>query len=184
MGTGDVHVAVERIAGKLAELGIPYAICGGLAVAAHGHVRMTADVDVLLTAEGLRRFKTEAIGAGWLDRFPDSRGAIDQDRRVPIDFLLTGGCPGDGRPRGIRFPDPATAAVTIDGKRILALPRLIELKLASGMWAPERLQDLADVLQLIRVNRLDRSFAAKLHADVQEKYRELWTYAQRPANEP
>ena len=71
MGTADVQQAAVRLAKKLEELGIPYAICGGLAVFAHGHERMTKDVDVLLTAEGLRRFKEHARPAA--GRRPGSR---------------------------------------------------------------------------------------------------------------
>lgn len=85
MGTADVQVAADRLAAKLSELGIPYAICGGLAVTAHGHARTTSDVDVLVTADGLARFKRDAIGRGWLDRFPGSRGVRDTERRAPID---------------------------------------------------------------------------------------------------
>jgi len=183
MGTSDVQLAADKIAAKLQELGIPYAICGGLAVTAHGHPRTTSDVDVLLTAEGLQKFKEHAIGLGWLDRVPGGRGVRDVERRVPIDFLLTGGMPGDGKPRGVRFPDPAAASVELDGKRFLSLPRLIELKLASGMSAPDRPQDFADVIQLVRANSLPATFAEGLHAEVQEKYRELWGYAQRPTGE-
>lgn len=39
-------------------MGIPHAICGALAVTAHGHVRVT--VDVLLTPEGLSSFPTSS----------------------------------------------------------------------------------------------------------------------------
>jgi hypothetical protein len=183
MGTADVQLAANRLAAKLEELQIPYAICGGLAVAAHGHRRTTVDVDVLLTPSGLQRFKEQALGRGWLERFAGSRGVRDTEHRTPIDFLLTGGAPGDGQPRGVRFPDPAACAVVIDGKRFVDLPRLIELKLASGLSAPDRLQDFADVIQLIRANALPEAYAEGLHAEVQPKYRELWGYAQRPTGE-
>jgi hypothetical protein len=104
--------------------------------------------------------------------------------RVPIDFLLTGGIPGDGTPRGVSFPDPVDVAVEIAGCRYLALGRLVELKLASGLSAPDRLQDFADVIQLIRKNTLGEHFADQLHPYVQPKYRELWGYAQRPSDLP
>ena len=180
MGTSDVQLAVDKIAAKLEELGIPYAICGGLAVTAHGHARTTVDVDVLVTAEGLERFKQEAIGHGWLDRFPGSRGVRDTERRVPIDFLVAGGNPGDGQPRAVRFPDPAAASEVLGGRRYLTLPRLIELKLASGMTAPDRLQDFADVIHLIRARGLAEGFAVQLDPEVRDKYRELLGHAQRP----
>jgi len=184
MGTSDVHVALDRVTRKLDELGIAYAICGGLAVNAHGHPRATTDVDVLLTAEGLAKFKANALGLGWLEKFPGSRGVRDAERRVPIDILLCGGIPGDGTPHGVVFPDPTAVAIEKEGKRYLALGTLIELKLASGLSSPARLQDHADVLALIRVNRLGEQFAEGLHPYVRARYRELWAHAQEPDGLP
>lgn len=184
LGTSDVHLALQRVVQKLDELQIPYAICGGMAVNAHGHRRATVDVDLLLTADGLAKFKANALGLGWLEKFPGSRGVRDAERRVPIDVLVTGGIPGDGTPHGVVFPDPAAVAVEIEGKRYLSLAKLVELKLASGLSAPDRLQDFADVIALIRANRLGGHFGDALHGYVQAKYRELWGYAQRPTDLP
>src|SRR4051794_23227568 len=43
-----VHDALRRIAQRLDELGIPYAIAGGMALFMHGYRRMTDDVDILV----------------------------------------------------------------------------------------------------------------------------------------
>jgi hypothetical protein len=184
MGSSDVHVALERVARKLEELQIPYAICGGMAVNAHGHQRTTAGVDVLLTPAGHARFKAHAVGLGWVEKFPGSRGLRDAERKVPIDFLLTGGIPGSGEPHGVVFPDPAAVAIVQAGCKYVSLAALVELKLASGLTAPDRPRDFDDVIQLIRSNRLGEHFADGLHAYVQPKYRELWGYAQRPSDLP
>jgi len=178
MGTADVQKAAVRLARALEELGISYAIAGGLAVAAHGHVRLTVDVDVLLTEEGLREFKQHRLGRGWVERFPGSRGLRDTEVGVDIDVLLTGGFPGDGKPKEVCFPDPVAASQDVEGTRILSLDRLIELKVASGMTAPHRLQDLADVVSLIRVNRLGEEFSDRLAPSVREKFHELRRLAQ------
>ena len=61
---------------------------------------------------------------------------------------------------------------------LLPLPKLIELKLASGISAPHRLRDLADVLELVRCARLGRELAEALDPSVREKYFELWQAAQ------
>ena len=53
-----------------------------------------------------------------------------------------------------------------------------ELKLASGMTAPHRLKDLADVIEVIRILQLPSEFAAELDPYVREKYRDLWQTAQ------
>ena len=47
MGQADVQKAALHLTARLTELSIPYAICGGLAVTAHGHLRVTVDVDPL-----------------------------------------------------------------------------------------------------------------------------------------
>jgi len=46
------------------------------------------------------------------------------------------------------------------------------------MSAPHRLRDLADVIELIRVNELTEDLARDLHPYVREKYLELWRAAQ------
>lgn len=141
------------------------------------------DVDVLLTPAGLRRFKEESLGLGWRERFKGGKGVIDSQNQVRIDILVTDDYPGDGQPKPVRFPDPGDASVLMDGLSFVSLPCLIELKLASGISAPERLQDLADVIALIRANSLGKEFAAGLNRYVREKYEELWELAQRPQGE-
>src|SRR2546429_150545 len=49
----------------------------------------------------------------------------------------------------------------------------IALNLASGMTAPDRLKDLADVQELIKTKSLDSSFATRLDTSVQNKFVEL-----------
>ncbi|HET6201997.1 MAG TPA: hypothetical protein VFI25_04245 [Planctomycetota bacterium] len=179
-GRSDVHKAARKIARTLEGLGIDYAIVGALAVNAHGEPRMTSDVDVLVTPEGLARFKAACLGRGYVEKFSGSRGVRDTENKVAVDFLLTGGYPGDGKPKPIRFPEPSKVGVEGAEYRVLSLRPLIELKLASGITAPHRLQDLADVIALIRARTLPLEFAEKLHPFVREKYRELWRQAQEP----
>jgi hypothetical protein len=95
-----------------------------------------------------------------------------------VDVVLAGEYPGDGKPKPVAFPDPARVAVR--GRRVALLPleKLIELKLASGMSAPHRLEDLADVLELIRALALPLETAVSLDASVRGKYEELWRAAQ------
>src|SRR5580692_4684180 len=86
----------------------------------------------------------------------------DTENGVPIDVVLAGEYPGDGRPKPVAFPDPAVAAVHGDRIALLPLPQLVELKLASGMTAPHRLRDLADVLKPVRVLGLPAGFGDSL----------------------
>jgi hypothetical protein len=174
MGEADVVRALERLAGMLDELGIPYAVVGGMALNEWGFQRVTVGVDVLLTADGLRRLRERALGRGYAEKFPGSRGLRDLEAGVDIDVLVAGEYPGDGKPKPVAFPDPAAAAVR--GRRVALLPleQLVELKLASGTSSAHRLRDLADVLDLIRVLRLPRELASRLDLSVRPKYEELW----------
>jgi hypothetical protein len=73
----------------------------------------------------------------------------------------------------------------VRGRRValLPLPTLIELKLASGMSAPHRLKDLADVIELVRALSLAKDLGSSLDASVRGKYEELWDAAQTPERE-
>jgi len=184
MGTSDVHIAMARVVKTLEELGIPYAICGAMAVNAHGLKRATEDVDILLTPEGHAKFKAHAIGLGFVEKFPGSRGFKEAETKVPIDFLLTGGIPGDGVPRGVVFPDPAAIAIEHLGKKYVALGTLIEMKIASMLSRRDRLRDGDDVIRLIRANEVGENFGDSLHPYVHAKYRELWRDAQLPPAHP
>jgi hypothetical protein len=183
MGDADVQRAAKRLSATLNRMDVPYVICGALAVTAYGHVRLTQDVDVLLTAEGLRQFKAQWLGKGWVERFPGSKGMRDTEHNVKIDVLLAGDFPGDGKPKPVVFPDPATVAIDLGGAHTIILSKLIELKLASGMTAPDRPRDLDDVIQLIRANTLQQDFAEQLHPWVRNKFDELWHYAQLPTDD-
>jgi hypothetical protein len=129
---------------------------------------------VLLTKAGLEKFREELIGLGYRPAF---EGSTKQFRtaaeNVPIEFITAGEYPGDGLPKPVKFPNPSEDFVVIDGVKTVTLEKLIELKLASGMTAPDRLKDLADVQELIKTKSLDDSFAGKLDSFVQDKFLEL-----------
>ena len=64
MGEAEVYKALEKLAGVLDSLGIPYAIIGAMALNEFGYQRTTVDGDVLLTATGLATFKASHLGPG------------------------------------------------------------------------------------------------------------------------
>jgi hypothetical protein len=98
---------------------------------------------------------------------------------VKVDVLIVGDYPGDGKPKPISFPTPESAReIRDESLPYLNLKSLLELKIASGMTAAHRLQDLADVIQLIRINALPQDYSGQLNAFVREKFIELWQSAQ------
>lgn len=178
MNESPVQKAAHDIARHLDELGIAHAIAGALALGVHGVVRASEDVAVLLPRENLERFKKAWLGRGYVNLRPEGKAVRDIRHNVEIAFVLVGDFPGDGKPKPVAFPAPATASELSGKLRVITLPRLVELKLASGMTAPHRLQDLADVQRLIEARNLPQAFREDLDPYVREKFDELWQSAQ------
>jgi hypothetical protein len=178
-GKGAVQRALQKITRRLHDLGIPYTVVGGLALFNHGYRRFTEDVDLLVTKENLAIIHEKLEVLGYLPPFAHSKNLRDTELGIKIEFLLTGEFPGDGKPKPVAFPEPASSSVTIDGVHYLTLESLVELKLASGMTNPGRAKDLGDVTELIKALNLPLAFAEKLNPFVQERFREIWRSAQR-----
>jgi hypothetical protein len=172
---GAVQDALRRIASQLTTLGIPYAVVGALAMFRHGYRRFTEDVNLLVTRAGLRSIHSKLTGHGYEPKFTGSKALRDIETGVRIEFVLAGDYPGDGKPRPVSFPDPASVAVELEGIRYVNPIALIEFKLASGMTDGQRLKDLADVQEMIKSLRLPREFAQSLNPYVRDKFNELWT---------
>jgi predicted nucleotidyltransferase len=174
MGEGTLNETLRRVAKDLESRGIEYSVIGAIALNSYGYRRFTEDIDLLLTQAGLEKFQNELVGLGYRPAF---QGATKKFRtteeNVTVEIITSGEFPGDGKPKPVVFPNPNDVSVEIDGIKTLTLEKLIELKLASGMTAPHRLKDLADVQELIKLKHLDADFAEKLNPFVREKFLEL-----------
>jgi len=179
MGQGELNQSLARLVRSLERHGIDYMVVGAIALITHGYKRFTEDIDLVMTREGLDAFHRELIGRGYAPKFPGAKKRLRSTADgVSIDVITSGEYPGDGKPKPVVVPRPEEASIEIDGIRIVTLEKLIELKLASGMSAPHRLKDLADVLELIRAAGLQESLASRLDPSVRAKYEELWAAAQ------
>jgi len=175
MNEGVVFETMKRMAQRLHDEGISYAVIGGLALAAHGYVRMTLDVDILLTPKGLADFREKIVRKGYVADFPGAAKSFrDAETKVKIKVITTGEFPGDGLPKPVSFPDPEGQTVEEDDVLILNLEKLIELKLASGLSATHRMRDLADVQDLIIALDLPLELQDKLDKSVQTEYQRIW----------
>jgi hypothetical protein len=174
MGEGKLNKALTRLTSDLEEHHIDYAVIGAVALLAHGYPRFTEDIDLVLTSEGLEKFHSELIGLGYAPAFPGARKRFRSlGHNITIEVMITGDYPGDGKPKPVKMPVPSEASIQIDGASYVTLEKLIELKLASGITAPDRLKDLADVQELIKLKKLDASFADQLDPSVRPKFLEL-----------
>lgn len=164
-GTDGVHQTMRRVASCLDDAGIAYCIVGGMAVNAHKHRRTTADVDILLTSDGLREFETQLSNTEFEKEPKRSRRFLDPTTGVTFDILVTGLFPGSGEPGPIAYPDPSAVAEKHDNLNVVELSTLVEMKLAA-----RRYKDFADVVELIRQNGLDESFQDILHSTVRSDF--------------
>ncbi|MCU0239617.1 MAG: nucleotidyltransferase family protein [Pyrinomonadaceae bacterium] len=174
MGEGIINETLRRVTADLENRGIDYSVIGAIALNQHGYRRFTEDIDLLMTREGLLKFQTELVGLGYRPAF---NGATKKFRttqeNVTVEIITEGEFPGDGKPKPIQFPNPNESQIEIDGIKTLTLEKLVELKLASGITAPHRLKDLADVQEIIKIKGLTADFAEKLNPFVCEKFLEL-----------
>lgn len=154
---GPVPETFRRLRDLLEKEGIEYVVIGAFAVAAHNHRRATEDVDLCLRREAIERFRRDFVGTAYQAVEGWSRRFYDPATQVTFDFLISGDLAGHrDKNKVVRFPDPAEA-VLIEGLRTVTLERLIALKLVT--W---RFKDWGDVVELIRANDLDESFADRL----------------------
>ncbi len=176
---GDVYETLRNLVARLEGEKVDYAVVGAMALVAHGYRRFTEDVDILLSPEGARRFREKREGPGYLPAFEGaSKTFRDTRTRIEIEILTSGEYPGDGKPKPVVFPDPIEARVDRDNLWVIGLEKLIELKLASGLTAPHRLKDLADVQELILHLHLPLALSEKLDASVRAEYTRLWQAAE------
>jgi hypothetical protein len=159
------HKTMRRLAQRLEKANIPYAIIGAMAVNAHGAERTTKDVDVLLTQDGLDRFRQQFVGKIYEQVEGRPRRFQEKQSKVTVDVLVTGLYPGRGKRGPFAFPDPELSSEEIEDVKVVTLPQLIQLKLAA-----RRYYDFGDVVFLIRVHNLDESFMEKLHPSVHRDF--------------
>ena len=101
---------------------------------------------------------------------------------MKIEIVTAGEFPGDGLPKPVAFPDPQDQTIEEDNVRVLALEKLIELKLASGLSASHPMRDLADVQDLIMALDLPLNVMEELDESVRPEYRRIWQAANKDAS--
>jgi uncharacterized protein (DUF1330 family) len=163
--------SVEAVVAAFGAHGCRYLIAGGLAVVAHGYVRTTRDIDIVLaldrdnalravaalTALGYRPMVPVAIeglaDAGERRRWMEEKNAVvlrlhsEAHRKTPIDIFI--GEPFDfDRAHGEAHRDEVAPGLQA---AFVGFDDLIRMKRAAG-----RPQDLADIHQLSKIReRLD-----------------------------
>lgn len=162
---GPVPRTLHRLSKALNEAQIPHVLMGAMALKMHGFSRTTQDVDICMRAEDLQRFRAELVGKRYQPVEGRSRRFLDPKTDVTIDILVTGEIAGrQDRQQDVKFPDPSEA-VMVDDVPVPSIARMIELKLVT--W---RFKDWADVVEVIRMNKLNDSFGDQFNPLVRSAY--------------
>jgi predicted nucleotidyltransferase len=139
---------IEEVVAALKEKQVPFALIGGLALAAHKVVRATSDVDILAPAAraGDVEALADKLGYTCLHRSGEVANFVRGDER--LDLLWA------SRPVAVRLLDQAVQRSTGFGALpVVSAEGLIGFKLQAVVNDPRRSQDVEDIKALLRVNR-------------------------------
>jgi len=150
-----IRDAAIKSAAKLNDLGIRYALAGGLAVGAHGYVRATVDVDFLVGEEAFEHHgSVVAFKAG----VPIEVDGVRIDYLSPVSL-------------GAQLEEVLDHPPMNEGLAIVPIEVLIYMKLAA-----KRRRDLVDVIELVKVgadvNRV-RDYLRQYAGDLVPQFEEL-----------
>jgi hypothetical protein len=172
-GSTKIETTLLKALKVLKLFNIPHYVCGGFAVQERGYPRFTVDVDIIVPDV------ESAIEKLSINGFKQNHGSrmtvTDRETKVEVDL----------RPGGKRL-DPGPLALPVpthvsDEPQILPLEKLISAKLSTYIGRGiDRSQDHADVVQLVKINRLARDF--RIDPKVRDEYHKLWDALHQPHN--
>jgi predicted nucleotidyltransferase len=152
MASGEIDLLsqLRELHTALSQRKIVYCVIGGVAVNAHGAVRATHDLDLMLRAEDAPRARDVISTLGY--RTLDAGREIESyvRARTRLDILLA--------QRSITL-DLLARAQSIDyaglSIKVIPLEGLLGLKIQAFNDDPRRLKDLQDIIDLVRLHRDD-----------------------------
>jgi hypothetical protein len=124
-----VRDAAIKSAAQLNDLGIRYAIAGGLAVGAHGYVRATTDVDFLVGEEA---FEHQGSLVAFKAGVPIEVDGVRIDYMSPVSL-------------GPQLEEVLDHPLMTEGLAVVPIRVLIYMKLAA-----KRRRDMVDVIELVK----------------------------------
>ncbi|MCC6368936.1 MAG: nucleotidyl transferase AbiEii/AbiGii toxin family protein [Bryobacterales bacterium] len=170
-GSTNIEKTLLKALKVLKLFNVPHYVCGDFAVQERGYPRFTVDVDIIVPDV---EFAIEKLS---LNGFKQNHGSkmtvTDRETKVEVD-LLPGGRKVDPGPLALPMPTQVS-----DKPQVLTLEKLISSKLSTYMGRGiDRSQDYADVVQLVKANRLSRNFG--VDAKVRDEYHKIWDALHQP----
>lgn len=72
-GKGRLNEVLKKLVADLEKHDIEYVVIGAVALNQHGYQRFTSDIDLLMTEEGLEKFRQELVGLGYVEKFKGAK---------------------------------------------------------------------------------------------------------------
>ncbi len=146
---------IQEIAKRASDAGIPFLVIGGYAVFAHGYVRATDDLD-LIVQRGRRVQLNKLLGDLGMTVKNDAANFVQFDPQdengMEVDLMFV------SEDVFGRMEEVAIGATVEDTQvRVVSLLHLIALKCHALQHSKSlrRLKDMDDLVQLVLINRLD-----------------------------
>jgi hypothetical protein len=160
-----LNTTMRKAVRVLSRYGIPSLVVGGYAVQENGYARFTSDVDIVVP--DIEAARARLIRYGFKEVPESNMAVIDPMTTVRVNLIRGGGAMGPG-------PTPLPMPVTVASAPSIAdLETLLEMKLSSYLGSPvSRLKDLADVVELIKANKMPRKF--NLNPKIVHEYQQVW----------
>lgn len=139
---------IREVLTAFSGLRTPPALIGGFALAAHGVVRATRDVDFLVDADDGDRLDTLLLGLGYhcIHRSADAANYLRGDEGIDLLYAH--------RPEARRLLVRAGQRITAMGDlRVVSAEGLVGFKLQGYVNDPRRNRDLDDIRELLRANQ-------------------------------
>lgn len=172
----DIAKRRDRIAATLDQHQVPYALIGGLAVAAWvagvdpDAVRTTKDVDILLNEDDLPRARAAAEAAGFeYAQVMNVPMFLDRDDPRPkraVHIIWAGKIVRSGD--SVPSPTLDDAVVLESGLSVISLDALVRMKLTAY-----HLHDQVHLKDMQQVGLIDASWCAKLPAVLAERLQRI-----------
>ena len=151
----QVRDAAVKTAAQLEQIGVRYALAGGLAVGAHGYIRATAHVDFLVGEEA---FEHHGVLVTFKTGVPVEVDGIRIDYLSPISL-------------GSQMEETLDHPPVSEGLAVVPIEALIYMKLVA-----KQRRDLVDVVELIKAGadlKPVRDYLEKYAGDLVPSFEEL-----------
>ena len=104
--------ALKRLIADLERNEIDYVVIGAIALNQHGYRRFTEDINLILTEDGLRRFRETRVDLGYRPAFSGAKKNFAPHERIfPLKLLRAANSPATESPSQYDFPRPMSLSL-------------------------------------------------------------------------